>query len=156
MIVTPITQNNFERLTQAMNRPDLLEDERFDAPFKRSTHWNELMAEIEAWTSQRSAKDCEDNLMAAGIPCSQYKSVGEAIDDPQFAARGVMQTVTDGAGSFQVPNPPFVFQDGTVGVSSSVAAAGEHTRDVLSNLAGVSDAEINELLSAGIIVAPAT
>jgi len=153
VIVTPITQNNFQRLTEAIKRPDMLEDERFEIPFKRSTNWNVLMAEIEAWTSKRPAKECEEILMAAGIPCSRYKSTGEAINDPQFAARGVMQTVTDGGGSFQVPNPPFVFQGGGVGVSSTVAAAGEHTRDVLQNLGGMSQTEIEDLLSEGLATA---
>lgn len=153
VIVTPITQNSFQRLTEAIGRPDMLEDERFEVPFKRSTNWNVLMAEIEAWTSQRPAKECEEILMAAGIPCSRYKSIGEAIDDPQFTARGVMQTVTDGAGPFQVPNPPFAFQDGSVGVSSTVAAAGEHTHEVLKSLGGLSQTEIDELLSEGVVAA---
>lgn len=149
VIVTPITQNNFERLTQAIDRPDMLEDERFDAPFKRSANWNELMAEIEAWTSQRPAKECEETLMAAGIPCSRYLSVGEAIQDSQFEARNVMQTVTDASGPFKVPNPPYVFQDGSVGVSDFVAKSGENTREVFTGLGGLSNEAFQVLLADG-------
>ncbi len=155
VIVTPITQNNFERLVDAIDRPDMLQDDRFDAPFKRSANWNDYMTEIEKWTSQRTAKECEETLMAAGIPCSQYKSVGEAIQDTQFEARGVMQTVTDASGPFQVPNPPYVFEDGSVGVSSSVARAGEHSREVLTGLGGLDGASFDALVSDGAVsVAP--
>jgi CoA:oxalate CoA-transferase len=148
VIITPITQKNFELLAKVIERPDMMNDPRFSSPFNRTTNWNDLMAEIELWTKQRPARECEDVLMAAGIPCSQYKTVGQAIADPQIAARGVMQTVTDAAGPFQVPNPPFKFGDNTVGVSSTVSAVGEYTREVLSDLCGLSEAEIDELLAA--------
>lgn len=155
VIVTPITQNNFERLAEAIGRPDLLADARFDAPFKRTTNWNDLMAEVEAWTKQRPARECEDVLMAAGIPCSQYKTVGQAIDDAQFEARGFLRTVTDAAGPFKVPNPPYVFGDGSVGVGSAVAAAGQHTREILTQLCGVPDEELEGLISSNQIAVPA-
>lgn len=86
--------------------------------------------------------------MAAGIPCSQYKTVGQAIADPQMAARGVMQTVTDAAGAFQVPNPPFKFDDNTVGVSSTVSAVGEYTREILTGLGGITSSDLDEMISA--------
>ena len=85
----------------------------------------------------------------------QYKSVGEAIQDTQFEARGVMQTVTDASGPFQVPNPPYVFEDGSVGVSSSVARAGEHSSEVLTCLGGLDGASFDALVSDGLVsVAP--
>jgi len=151
VIVTPITQNNFERLAQAIERPDLLIDERFNAPFKRSAHWNDLMAEVECWTIQRPAKACEDILMSAGIPCSRYLSVGEATQDTQLEARGVMQTVTDASGPFQVPNPPYVFQDGSVGVSSNIARVGEHSREILTGLCELDGAAVETLIDDGMV-----
>ena len=151
VIVTPITQNNFKRLVEAIDRPDMLVDDRFDAPFKRTANWNDFMEQIEQWTSQRPAKECEETLMAAGIPCSQYKPVGEAIQDTQFEARDVMQTVTDATGPFKVPNPPFVFRDGTVGVSSTVARAGEHSREILTGLGGLDASTFDTLLKSGLV-----
>lgn len=153
VIVTPITQKNFEQLTKTIERPDLLGDPRFSAQPHRGMNWNELMAEIEQWTTQRPARECEELLMAAGIPCSQYKSVGQAISDPQIAARGLMQTVTDTEGPFKVPNPPFKFNDGTVSVSPMVSAVGQYTREVLTGLGGLSDADIDRLAAAKHVLA---
>ena len=151
VIVTPITQNNFERLTEAIGRPDMLQDDRFDAPFKRSRNWNEFMAEVEAWTSQRPAKECEETLMAAGIPCSRYQSVGEAVEDPQFEARGFLQTVTDASGPFKVPNPPYQFQGGGVGVSKTVSTVGQHSREIMTGLGGLTAPELEALVADGLI-----
>ncbi len=148
VITTPITQKNFELLVKVIERPDMLEDPRFGTPFNRTTNWNDLMSQIELWTKQRPTKECEDVLMNAGIPCSQYNTVGQAITDPQMTARGVMQSVSDAAGPFLVPNPPYKFSDGSVGVSATVSSAGQHTREVLAKLGGVSEAELDELVAA--------
>jgi len=132
---------------------DLLNDPRFAAQPNRGMNWNELMSEVEIWTKLRPARDCEDILMAAGIPCSRYKTVSQAIDDPQIAARGLMQTVSDAVGPFQVPNPPFKFDDGTVRVSPSVSAVGAFTREVLIGLGDLSEADIDALAAANHVLA---
>lgn len=73
-------------------------------------------------------------MIAAGVPCSRYRSLGEAMTDPHSVARGVMARVPDAAGGFLVPNPPFQFADGTVGVVPSAPKLGEHTDELLANL----------------------
>lgn len=153
VITTPITQKNFELLTKAIERPDMADDPRFETAFKRTANWNDLMDQVQLWTKQRPALECEEVLMAAGIPCSRYQTVGQAIADPQTEARGLMQTVEDAAGPFKVPNPPYKFSDGTVGVSSTVASAGQHTKEVLTELGGVSESELDALLAANLVFA---
>jgi crotonobetainyl-CoA:carnitine CoA-transferase CaiB-like acyl-CoA transferase len=44
--------------------------------------------------------------------------------------------VTDGAGSFLVPNPPFRFGDGSVGVGPEVPALGADTEAMLGQVSG--------------------
>jgi len=86
------------------------------------------MNEVERWTTPRSARQCEDTLMAAGVPCSRYLTVAEAMAEPQTVARGTMATVEDAAGPFLVPNPPFKFADGSVGAQAAVPLLGQDTR----------------------------
>ena len=131
VIVAPVNQRNFEQLADAVDHPDWKTDPRFATVAARTTHWDALMAAIEEWTSTRAARDCEDTLMAAGVPCSRYLTMSEAMADPQLAARGSLATVTDGAGAFLVPNPPFQFADGSVGVGPDVPALGAHTEAML-------------------------
>ena len=63
----------------------------------------------------------------------------------------VMQTVTDASGSFQVPNPPYVFQDGSVGVSSNIARVGEHSREILTGLCELDGAAVETLIDDGMV-----
>lgn len=136
VIVAPVNQRNFEQLADAVGHPEWKTDPRFATVSARTAHWDELMTALESWTSPRPARACEDLLMAAGVPCSRYLSVAEAMADPQLAARGSLAAVNDGAGTFLVPNPPFQFSDGSVGVGSDVPALGAHTQAALANLPG--------------------
>ena len=136
VIVAPVNQRNFEQLAEAVGRPEWKSDPRFATVAARSAHWDALMAAIETWTSLRPARQCEDLLMAAGVPCSRYLSVAEAMADPQLVARGSLATVNDGAGSFLVPNPPFRFGDGSVGVGPDVPALGADNESMLEIVSG--------------------
>jgi crotonobetainyl-CoA:carnitine CoA-transferase CaiB-like acyl-CoA transferase len=132
IIVTPIGQRSFEDMADTMGHPEWKSDARFLTGPERRTHWADLIAAIESWTSRHTAHHCESQLIAAGVPCSRYRSVGEAMNDPQSIARGLMATVQDGAGGFQVPNPSFQFADGTVGVTPIVPKLGEHNDELLT------------------------
>ena len=134
VIVAPVNQRNFEQLADATGHPEWRTDPRFATVAARTTHWDALMNAVEGWTSARPARECEDRLMKAGVPCSRYLTMAEAMSDPQLAARGSLATVTDGAGDFRVPNPPFKFADGSVGVEPSVPALDADTKEVLTRL----------------------
>jgi crotonobetainyl-CoA:carnitine CoA-transferase CaiB-like acyl-CoA transferase len=134
IIVAPIGQRAFETMADAMGHPEWKMDPRFLTGPVRRENWAAVLAAIESWTSRLTAHEAETTLIAAGIPCSRYRGVGEAMNDPQSTARGLMATVPDGAGGFQVPNPPFQFADGTVGVIPTVPKLGEHTEAVLAGL----------------------
>ena len=45
--------------------------------------------------------------MSDGVPCSAYRTVAEALRDPQIAHRGALSEVKDGGGTFKVLNLPF-------------------------------------------------
>ncbi len=124
VIVAPVNQRNFEQLADAVSHPEWKTDPRFASVTARTANWDAMMAAIEQWTAERNARECEDVLMAAGVPCSRYFTVAEAIADPQCVSRGTFTTVADGAGRFLVPNPPFRFADGSVAVGPTVPALG--------------------------------
>ena len=154
VIVAPISQRNFEQLADAIGHPDWKTDVRFATAQARSTHWTLLMNEVERWTTPRSARQCEDTLMAAGVPCSRYLTVAEAMADPQTVARGTMATVEDAAGPFLVPNPPFKFADGSVGAQPAVPLLGQDTRAVLADILKMDAGRIDQLVERSVVGAP--
>jgi crotonobetainyl-CoA:carnitine CoA-transferase CaiB-like acyl-CoA transferase len=141
VVAAPTSQRNFEQLARAIGQPDLLEDPRFAKTRTREANWSELMQVIEQWTKERFGQECEDTLLAAGVPCTRYRTVGEAMSDQQMRVRGGMAKVKDRIGEYWVPNAPFQMPGLETAALPHVPEFGEHTVEVLTSLLGYSEGE---------------
>jgi crotonobetainyl-CoA:carnitine CoA-transferase CaiB-like acyl-CoA transferase len=70
-------------------------EERFATNPERVAHRAELAALIEARTRTWQTGELLDALVAAGIPASPVRDVGEAADHPQTQALGILQQLGD-------------------------------------------------------------
>jgi hypothetical protein len=66
-----------------------------------------LMEGVEAWSRTVTTAQCLVALNEHGVPSSAYRTVAEALRDPQIAHRGALAEVEDGGGTFKVLNLPF-------------------------------------------------
>jgi crotonobetainyl-CoA:carnitine CoA-transferase CaiB-like acyl-CoA transferase len=106
VMIAAVNKRNFEALSAAIGRPDLLTDRRFATTAPRWRAYDELHAIIEEWTSGRTAADCEAVLLEAGVPVAQYQTVSDYLRDPGNRAR-VLAEAADAAGPLDVTGPPF-------------------------------------------------
>ncbi len=102
---------------------------------------------IEKWSRTLSTEQCLAELNQSGVPCSAYRTVAEALADPQIAHRGAMSEVNDGGGTFKVLNLPFRMTGADVAPAKRMATLGEHSVTVLKET-GLSDKEIAAFASA--------
>ncbi len=142
------TERTFQGLARAAGRPDWIDDPRFARYDTRRQNWNELLRELEGWSRARNVADCRAALDAHGVPCSPYRTVAEAMADPQIAHRAALAEVCDAAGGFKAVNPPFRMSANPAKAGGWAAAMGEHTRAVLSR-AGYDEADIERFIAAG-------
>ena len=84
---------------------------------------------------------CLAALNTHGVPSSAYRTVAEALRDPQIAHRGALAEVEDGGGTFKVLNLPFRMSGAKVSAARKMATLGEHTRAYLKET-GLSEDEI--------------
>lgn len=150
VMVAAVTQKNLEVLFDVIGYPMGKNDARFSTVANKEAHWPELLALIEQWTSQRSGAECETVLMKAGVPCSRYRSVGEAMADPQVQARGLLAELGQGAGCFKVANVPYRMSATQPEARAELAPLGAHTAEVLQERLGLSPAQVAGLRSQGI------
>jgi crotonobetainyl-CoA:carnitine CoA-transferase CaiB-like acyl-CoA transferase len=155
VLIAPVSQNNFEALARATGHPEWASDPRFATIHAREHHWGELMALLDDWAGPRSAAECEAAMNAGGVPCSRYFSVREAMAAPPVVERGVLQTIHDGSGAFQVTNPAFRFREAPAHARDSVPELGEHGPELLRQL-GLSEAQIETLVEQGVLHARLT
>ena len=132
IVIAPTSQKNFEALCSVTGRPGWLRDPRFVSTVTRERNWTELMGLIEEWTREHSSVDCERQLMEAGVPCTRYLSVQQAMQSDQLKARGSMARVSDPAGEYLVPGAPFQMPGLHAAPRPEVPGLGEHTASVLA------------------------
>jgi CoA:oxalate CoA-transferase len=138
VVVAPTSQNNFEQLSAVLGHPEWISDPKFRESKSREANWGELMDLIESWTGVRSGEQCEEILLKAGVPCTRYKTIAQAMEDPQSKARESFSTVVDGAGKYLVPRAPFQMPGLSTSVRPHFPELGEYTVEVLKELLGYS------------------
>jgi len=154
--IMPLTQQNFSSMCNAMGHAEWVTDERFSTPGMRFRNWRPLIEEMSFWTSKRSAGECEDILVRGGVPVARYRTLAEAIVDPQTAHRKVVHETSDGSGMLGVIGLPFRLSGCETSPGKHVPDLGEHTAQVLRERLGYRDAEIASLLTLNVIACAAS
>ena len=138
-----------KRLWTVLERPELIKrsnDER-DADHQREAS---MLAEI---MLARTAAEWEEYLQQRHVPASRVRTMGEALEDPQLASRGLLHRA-DAApgieGSFSVPVAAFKFAHDGPRVDRPPPMFGQHNDEVLGEL-GYNSADIAGFRSARII-----
>ncbi len=139
----------FERLAVLMGRPDVAGDGKWGTIARREAERAEVDDFVTAWTRQHD-RDVLLRLCEEGqVPCGPVYAIDEIFDDPHYAARDNIATVTHPkAGTLRIPNvvPRLTATPGRIG--SLGPGLGEHTDEILRDLLGHSAEEIAALRAA--------
>lgn len=141
--VAVANEKTFQGLARAAGRADLITDPRFEKYMDRRSNWSAFMDLIEAWSRTLSSVDCLAQLERHGVPASPYRTVKEALADPQIAHREAFTEIEDAAGTFKVLRQPFRMSASSTS-PGRVPSLGEDTGRVLRE-AGLGDADIAAL-----------
>jgi crotonobetainyl-CoA:carnitine CoA-transferase CaiB-like acyl-CoA transferase len=143
-------------LCEALDRPDLPEDERFELNADRVEHADELEAEIERTLGQRTTEEWIEIIAEdAGVPAGPVYEVEEALNNPQIDARGTVTEIEHPElGEIPVIEHPLRYDRAESGFDLPPPLLGEHNREVFRDL-GYADAEIDALAAEGVFGATA-
>ncbi|MDH4170763.1 MAG: CoA transferase, partial [Acidimicrobiia bacterium] len=144
--VVAALQNNYRRLCAAMDRPDLLDDERYATPAARAAHNDEINGIVADWVSELDAAEVEARCIAHDVPVGTAYDAADIAADPHMQVRGDLVSVIDpvvGPVRQQAPFPRLVGEDGPVPTGAPLL--GEHTDEVLRDLLGLDDAALTSL-----------
>jgi succinyl-CoA---D-citramalate CoA-transferase len=145
----------FVRLMHAIGRPDLASDPRFRANQGRATHSRLLDEAIASWTAVRSLDAVMAVMVGAGVPAGPVYTAKEIVGDPHFRAREMLverAVRVDGAAEavlFPGIVPKLELRPGAMRWPGT--ELGEHTDEVLTELAGIAEDELVELRRQGVI-----
>ena len=127
-------------------------DVRFATAADRKANEVGLDRIIAAWTSARDQWSVTEQLQAVGVPAYPSLSPRSIEANPHLLARGLIERLDHPAvGQMSHIGIPWLLHDGTNGVRSPAPTLGQHTHEVLTDVLGLSPAEIASLSEADIL-----
>lgn len=141
------------RLCRLMGREDLLGDERLLDDRRRLQHAPEVVGAIERWLCSLPDRETALSLLASErISAGPLLSQAEMLTHPYFAERGTFGVVNyPELGDVGVVQPPFKFSDAAAFVRGPAPEMGEHTRAILTAAAGMTEAQLDDLIAANVL-----
>jgi crotonobetainyl-CoA:carnitine CoA-transferase CaiB-like acyl-CoA transferase len=154
-VVIAVLQNQWSNFCAALGNSALADDPRFADNAARVENRDALSAYIEAALAKfpSAIEAAEEWGFKYHIPVAPILSIEQAVKHPHLIERETIRTISDPVfGSYQVPGMPLRFSAGPRHPELHAAYLGEHNVDVFTRYAGVSEAEVRELESAGALI----
>ncbi len=141
----------FKRLMAAIGRPDLAADPQLAGNAGRDARAAEIYAVIDAWVGGHDAESALRILAEAQVPASAIFSVADIFANPQYLARGMIESwrLPDGT-EIKLPGIVPKLSETPGGTEWLGPALGEHSDAVLAEL-GYGEADIARLRRAGAV-----
>jgi crotonobetainyl-CoA:carnitine CoA-transferase CaiB-like acyl-CoA transferase len=129
-----------------IGRADWANDPGLATVAGRRTIETDIETALTQWTSTRAADDAMAELQAAGVAAGVARLPFEMLKDKQLHARGFIQEV-DRAFIGRHPQPSMPFREGAAPfpIRTAPPTLGEHNREILGGLLGLTDAELEQL-----------
>jgi crotonobetainyl-CoA:carnitine CoA-transferase CaiB-like acyl-CoA transferase len=145
------SQGLWERLSNALDKPEWLSDARFNTNEGRVEYRADLERLIEGVLRHQPTAHWVEVLDAAGIPCGPVNTYTQMFNDPQVRHREMVLERDDGdQGPVRLLRTPLRMTRGEVTVRRLAPHLGEHSREVLGEF-GFKPEEIDRLASLGVI-----
>ena len=149
-----VSDAEWQGMCKALNREDLVDDERFASPAGRVANAQirkEITGEeIAKWNSS----EILERLQAEGVPSAPLLDRMELLDNEQILANESIQRINiDGFGEVRQARPAARFSKTPTKLSRPAPKLGEHTHEVLSDI-GINETERKNPLNKKIIVSP--
>jgi formyl-CoA transferase len=140
----------FQRYMQTIGRSDLASDPDLQSNAGRWRRREELDAAIGQWTVQYNRDEALKLLDEAGVPSGPIYTAADICADEQYEARNMIQHFAVDTGDREPKTVGFpgivpVIGTASLPIRNVGPDLGEHTREVLSTVLGLSDDEIGAL-----------
>lgn len=153
--ITVSSDAQWQALCKVMGEPAWTAEPRFATVQGRWQHRHDLNVHVSQWTATHDARDLMHLLQKHGIPAGTVNTARDLVADPHLRARHYLEVFTNknapqvgpriyaGRPFRTLPDPPLSLH--------LVAALGQHNVQLLQDVAGLSEAEIQSLMEAGIL-----
>lgn len=151
MVVACLNDRFWPPLCAAIERADLLDNDRFATNVLRVEHRSELVPALELLFRTESTSYWLERLTQAGVPCSPVHRLEDALGDAQVIHNdAVVDLEHPEHGAYSTVRTPIQFSETPTRISHPVRSLGADTRTVLAEL-DYTDDEIDSFQAAHVV-----
>lgn len=144
--------SQFQKWCEFAGANDLAGDPRYQTNSLRIENREDLYAAMPAYTRLKTSQEWIDGLAERGVPCGPIKHVDEVFEDPHIVARAMQVDVPHhqaGSGSVPLIANPVKFSETPVQYRHAPPTLGQHTKEILRDVLGCDEAEMQALADSG-------
>ena len=146
-----IQPQSWAPLMKMIGRADLIDDPEWATPEARLSKLDDCFALIEGWTITKDKYQVMETLNALGVPCGPVLDMKELSEDDSLRVRETVVEVEHAErGIFLTVGNPIKLSDSATEVKTS-PLLGEHTDQILKDIVGYGDSEIEAARTEGAI-----
>lgn len=147
-----ITSNaHWQRFCAEFGLLDLLEDPSLDTNAKRCSSRPRVIPRIEALAGELTSAELVGRLEKARVPYAPVNTPLDVLDDPHLNSEGKLLEVHTAEGvTIKLPAVPVASDSFEIGVRGDPPALGQHTRELLAELAYSAD-EVDDLVAGEVV-----
>ncbi|HMN83340.1 MAG TPA: CoA transferase [Burkholderiaceae bacterium] len=137
----------------AIGHPELATDPRYRTNVDRIANADSLIATLQTILLERSYEEWEALMLKNGIPVGAINNIDQLVNHPQVKARGsLVEMDHPRAGKVTIVGVPMRLSRTPGKIRTPAPKLGEHTVEVMREFMGMSDARIDELRKAGVLL----
>jgi crotonobetainyl-CoA:carnitine CoA-transferase CaiB-like acyl-CoA transferase len=150
-VIAAYNEDEWKTLCRAVGHPEWMTDARFASLQARKQNEDELDRLLGEWTIQYTPREVMERLQAAGVAAAAVNTLGDIFSDPQLNHRQIWRDLPHAElGQFQYEAPPFALSE-TPAEEYPSPLLGEHNHVVCSEILGLAETEIDELVKQGVL-----
>ena len=147
--LTVTSDDQWGRLSRALNAPELLEDLRFSDYVARTTNVEDARKEVQRLIGEFTLEDALKRLEEFDVPCAPVRTAKEVMEDQHFWDRGSLLPMLNAATGGQVDGVasgfPVKFSGGELPEIPGAPTLGMHNKEIFSKYLGLSEQDLKKL-----------
>lgn len=156
LTITAASDDQWRRLANALDAPELVEDARFAEFHSRTANVVEARAEVQKRVGKLKRDEALERFVKFDVPSGAVRSVDEAINDKHFWERGSLLPMRHGvlgetADGGIVAGFPIIFGGGKLPEAYGAPTLGMHNSEIYGKLLNLSGDDIAALKADGVV-----
>ena len=152
LVVAVGNDGQFARLAEVIGAPHLASDPRFVKNAERVRNREILVPMLQTIFSTRTVADWIAAIEPEGIPCGPINDIGQVFAHPQVVAREMRRDLAHPlAGTTPTVANPIRYSATPIAYDRAPPTLGQHTREVLRDVLGLAEEEIDDLVRRAIV-----